>query len=105
MLAIGAAVPADCKLNKGQIECDEAALTGESMPSVKHPGRDFLPARYFHPIPSTPLYGFLCKYLTSIHLGSECLMGSSVARGETEATVTFTGIYMILQHHIVVFRY
>ena len=25
------------------------------------------------------------------HPGSECLMGSSVARGETEATVTFTG--------------
>jgi H+-transporting ATPase len=31
-LASGSAVPADCSINEGQIEVDEAALTGESLP-------------------------------------------------------------------------
>ena len=31
-LASGSAVPADCSVNEGQIEVDEAALTGESLP-------------------------------------------------------------------------
>ncbi|CUI15548.1 P-type H+-ATPase, putative, partial [Bodo saltans] len=33
-LASGSAVPADCTINEGQIEVDEAALTGESLPVV-----------------------------------------------------------------------
>ncbi|CUE96291.1 P-type H+-ATPase, putative [Bodo saltans] len=33
-LAAGSAVPADCSINEGQIEVDEAALTGESLPVV-----------------------------------------------------------------------
>eukprot|EP00331_Platyophrya_macrostoma_P023062 CAMPEP_0176444760 /NCGR_PEP_ID=MMETSP0127-20121128/23267_1 /TAXON_ID=938130 /ORGANISM="Platyophrya macrostoma, Strain WH" /LENGTH=888 /DNA_ID=CAMNT_0017830355 /DNA_START=114 /DNA_END=2780 /DNA_ORIENTATION=+ len=38
-LASGSAVPADCSINEGQIDVDEAALTGESLPvtmSVDH---------------------------------------------------------------------
>jgi H+-transporting ATPase len=32
LLATGAAIPADCRLNKGEIDVDQAALTGESLP-------------------------------------------------------------------------
>jgi H+-transporting ATPase len=32
LLAAGSAVPADCRLNEGQIDVDQAALTGESLP-------------------------------------------------------------------------
>ena len=32
LLAAGSAVPADCRVNNGQIEVDQAALTGESLP-------------------------------------------------------------------------
>jgi H+-transporting ATPase len=32
LLAPGSAVPADCRINEGHIEVDQAALTGESIP-------------------------------------------------------------------------
>ena len=32
LLASGSAVPADCVVNHGNIEVDQAALTGESLP-------------------------------------------------------------------------
>jgi len=32
LLASGSAVPADCRINHGQIDVDQAALTGESLP-------------------------------------------------------------------------
>jgi len=32
LLASGGAIPADCRVNKGQIDVDQAALTGESLP-------------------------------------------------------------------------
>jgi H+-transporting ATPase len=32
LLASGSAVPADCVVNHGRIEVDQAALTGESLP-------------------------------------------------------------------------
>ena len=32
LLAAGSAIPADCRVNEGQIEVDQAALTGESLP-------------------------------------------------------------------------
>lgn len=32
LLATGSSVPADCRINEGQIEVDQAALTGESLP-------------------------------------------------------------------------
>jgi H+-transporting ATPase len=32
LLASGSAVPADCRVNEGEIDVDEAALTGESLP-------------------------------------------------------------------------
>jgi len=60
VLASGGAIPADCRTNEGQIEVDQAALTGESLPVI-------------------------------MYEGDECKMGSTVARGETEATVTSTG--------------
>jgi len=31
-VAAGSAVPADCRLNEGQVEVDQSALTGESIP-------------------------------------------------------------------------
>lgn len=38
LLASGSAVPADCRVNEGEIEVDEAALTGESLPVTKYQG-------------------------------------------------------------------
>ena len=32
LLAAGSAIPADCRVNEGEIEVDQAALTGESLP-------------------------------------------------------------------------
>eukprot|EP00981_Chlorochromonas_danica_P015754 scaffold14378_cov187-Ochromonas_danica.AAC.9 len=60
LLASGSAVPADCRVNEGEIEVDEAALTGESLP-------------------------------VAMFQGSSAKMGSTVVRGEVEATVEFTG--------------
>jgi H+-transporting ATPase len=60
LLGSGSAIPADCRINHGEIDVDEAALTGESLPVAKFQG-------------------------TSVK------MGSTVVRGETEATVEFTG--------------
>ena len=60
LLASGSAVPADCRVNHGEIDVDQAALTGESLP-------------------------------VNMFKGDSCKMGSTVVRGETEATVEFTG--------------
>ena len=60
MLGAGAAVPADCKVNGGRIEVDQAALTGESLP-------------------------------VKTTAGGEPKMGSTIVRGEVEATVEATG--------------
>jgi P-type E1-E2 ATPase len=38
LLAAGAAVPADCIVNEGRIEVDQAALTGESLPVTMYKG-------------------------------------------------------------------
>lgn len=46
LLAAGATVPADCSVNEGRIDVDQAALTGESLP-VK--------ARSSRALPSFPL--------------------------------------------------
>ena len=62
MLGAGAAVPADCRVNHGRIEVDQAALTGESLPVT----------------------------MTGA-AGSQPKMGSTVTRGEVEATVEYTG--------------
>jgi H+-transporting ATPase len=59
-LANGSAIPADCRINAGTIELDQAALTGECLPVAKFKG-------------------------------DRCQMGSTVVRGEVEATVEFTG--------------
>ena len=37
-LASGSAVPADCRVNEGQIEVDQAAMTGESLPVTMYKG-------------------------------------------------------------------
>jgi H+-transporting ATPase len=60
MLGAGAAVPADCVVNGGVIDVDQAALTGESLP-------------------------------VTMQTGDRPKMGSTVSRGEVEATVEFTG--------------
>mmetsp|Transcript_34189 Transcript_34189/g.75828 ORF Transcript_34189/g.75828 Transcript_34189/m.75828 type:complete len:1030 (+) Transcript_34189:195-3284(+) len=60
LLGSGSAVPADCLINHGQVEVDQAALTGESLP-------------------------------VTLYAGESAKMGSTVVRGETEATVEFTG--------------
>eukprot|EP01038_Epipyxis_sp_PR26KG_P014289 gene14289-19169_t len=38
LLASGSAIPADCRINEGQIEVDQAALTGESLPVTMYTG-------------------------------------------------------------------
>ena len=38
LLGSGSAIPADCRVNEGEIEVDEAALTGESLPVTKFAG-------------------------------------------------------------------
>lgn len=38
LLASGSAVPADCRVNEGEIEVDQAALTGESLPVTMYQG-------------------------------------------------------------------
>jgi H+-transporting ATPase len=38
LLACGSAVPADCRINHGTIEVDQAALTGESLPITLYKG-------------------------------------------------------------------
>jgi H+-transporting ATPase len=55
------AIPADCRVNNSEIDVDQAALTGESLP-------------------------------VTFYKGDSCKMGSTVVRGEVEATVEFTGI-------------
>eukprot|EP01035_Chromulina_nebulosa_P025036 gene25036-32635_t len=60
LLYCGGAIPADCRTHEKQIDVDQAALTGESLPVTKYSG-------------------------------DSCMMGSNVVRGETEATVEFTG--------------
>ncbi|GLI68820.1 hypothetical protein VaNZ11_013324 [Volvox africanus] len=60
LLASGSNVPADCLINHGTVDVDQAALTGESLP-------------------------------VTMHKGDSAKMGSTVVRGETEATVEFTG--------------
>ena len=69
LLAAGSAVPADCRIHKGIITVDQAALTGESMP-VKINGHDD-PAQ-------------------------NPLMGTTVMTGEVEATVQKTGPKTVL---------
>jgi H+-transporting ATPase len=59
-LSSGAAVPADCMINNGQVEVDESAMTGESLP-------------------------------VTLHERELAKMGGTIARGETHATVVFTG--------------
>ena len=59
-LTVGAAVPADCVINGGQVDIDQAQLTGESLP-------------------------------ITMFKGDQAKMGSTVARGEVEATVELTG--------------
>ena len=38
LLGAGSAIPADCRVNAGQIEVDQAALTGESLPVTMYKG-------------------------------------------------------------------
>ena len=38
LLGSGSAIPADCRVNEGEIDVDEAALTGESLPVTKFQG-------------------------------------------------------------------
>ncbi|EEC48516.1 P3A, P type ATPase, partial [Phaeodactylum tricornutum CCAP 1055/1] len=60
LLGSGSAIPADCRVNHSEIDVDQAALTGESLP-------------------------------VTFYKGDSCKMGSTVVRGEVEATVEFTG--------------
>ena len=38
LLACGSAIPADCRVNAGTIDVDQAALTGESLPVTMYKG-------------------------------------------------------------------
>jgi len=61
LLGSGSAVPADCTVNHGTIDVDQAQLTGESLP-------------------------------VTMYANNSCMLGSTVVRGEVEATVHYTGI-------------
>jgi H+-transporting ATPase len=60
LLGSGSTIPADCRVNSSEIDVDQAALTGESLP-------------------------------VTFYKGDAVKMGSTVVRGEVEATVEFTG--------------
>ncbi|KAG7345865.1 plasma-membrane proton-efflux P-type ATPase [Nitzschia inconspicua] len=60
LLGSGSTIPADCRVNGSEIDVDQAALTGESLP-------------------------------VTFYKGDAVKMGSTVVRGEVEATVEFTG--------------
>lgn len=60
LLASGSAIPADGRVNHGQIDVDQSQLTGESLP-------------------------------VTCFKGDKVMMGSTVARGEVEGTVEYTG--------------
>ena len=38
LLACGSAVPADCRINEGQVDIDQSGLTGESLPVTMYKG-------------------------------------------------------------------
>lgn len=61
VLASGGAVPADCRINSGRIEVDQSGLTGESLP------------------------------VAMVGPSGQPKMGSTVTRGEVEATVEVRG--------------
>ena len=64
-LANGSAIPADSRVNHGELEVDESAMNGESLPATKYKG-------------------------------SPLMAGSTVVRGEVEATVEATGVNSFL---------
>ena len=37
-LAAGSSIPADCRVNHGEIEVDQAQITGEALPVAMHQG-------------------------------------------------------------------
>ncbi len=39
LLAAGSAIPADCRVNEGEIEVDQSALTGETVPVTFYKGQ------------------------------------------------------------------
>ena len=72
-LAVGALVPADVRLIEvNQLECDEAVLTGESMPTTKT----------VEALPSSD---------SSVDLASCAFMGTVVHQGSARAVVVATG--------------
>jgi len=72
-LAVGDLVPADLRvLEAHQLECDEAVLTGESMPAIKSASAVAGPD-------------------TAVELGSGAFMGTVVHQGSGRAVVVSTG--------------
>lgn len=87
-LSAGSAVPADCVINQGQIDVDQAALTGESLPVTFSKVR----ARFLPTAAEA-----MCRSRGADHAciccdqGDSVKMGSTVVRGEVEGTVEATG--------------
>ena len=52
LLACGSAIPADCRINAGTIDVDQAALTGESLPVTMYKGDSCKMVRH------VPLFSF-----------------------------------------------
>ena len=84
MLSSGAAVPADCVVNAGAIDVDQAALTGESLPVGMVAGDRPKSA----PLRERSVKLSIPRPLTRLRPPA---VGSTVSRGEVEATVEFTG--------------
>jgi P-type E1-E2 ATPase len=63
LLGAGAAVPADCIVNEGRIEVDQAALTGESLPVTMRKG-------------DTPKMGSTSEADSCLQAGKAALLGA-----------------------------
>jgi H+-transporting ATPase len=78
LLAAGSAIPADCQVNHGTIEVDQAALTGESLPVTMYKGSE-------------------CLMGSNVVRGEHCVLllrgcnDNHSFPGEVEATVINTG--------------
>jgi H+-transporting ATPase len=86
LLAAGAAVPADCRVNEGSIEVDQAALTGESLPVTMYKGDS-------------------CKMGSTVSRGEQTgtveFTGANTFFGKTAALLKQTNEVSNLQHTLI----
>jgi len=100
LLGAGGAVPADCVVMDSQIDVDQVRITlpslPRSLPPSSSPCLSILPHTFpltlppsLPPLPQAALTGESLP--VTFFKGDSCKMGSTVVRGEVEATVEATG--------------